>query len=87
MLLAFTDRPSMAIRTQFGPATTVGCCGGYPVVGDWLFTIPIASDAGIYGGDGNTDAVSLLTDAGVTDAGVRPTRRTHDRRDVGYAAD
>jgi hypothetical protein len=73
VFLAFTDRPSMAIRTQFGPATTVGCCGGYPVVGDWLFTIPVASDAGIYGGDGSTDAVSLITDAGdasVTDAGV-----------------
>ena len=70
VLLAFTDRPSMAVRTQFGPATTVGCCGGYPVVGDWLFTIPVASDAGIYGGDGSTDAVSLLNDAGVTDTGT-----------------
>ena len=71
--IAFTDRPSMAIRTQFGPATTYGCCGGYPVIGDWLFTIPIASDAGIYGGDGSQDAVSLITnasDAGVTDAGA-----------------
>ena len=53
VMIAFTDRPSMAIRTQFGPATTQGCCGGYPVIGDWLFTIPVASDAGIYGGDGN----------------------------------
>ena len=68
VLIAFTDRPSMAIRTQFGPAVTQGCCGGYPVVGDWLFTIPIASDAGIYGGNGNHDAVSVITDAGVSDA-------------------
>jgi len=71
--IAFTDRPSMAIRTQFGPATTQGCCGGYPVIGDWLFTIPIESDAGIYGGNGNHDAVSVITDAGdasVTDAGA-----------------
>ena len=66
--IAFTDRPSMAIRTQFGPATTHGCCGGYPVIGDWLFTIPVASDAGIYGGNGNHDAVSVITDAGVSDA-------------------
>ena len=68
--IAFTDRPSMAIRTQFGPATTKGCCGGYPVIGDCLFTIPIASDAGIFGGNGNHDAVSLITDASVTDAGT-----------------
>ncbi len=73
VLIAFTDRPSMAIRTQFGPATTQGCCGGYPVIGDWLFTIPTSSDAGIYGGNGNHDAVSVITDAGdagVTDAGA-----------------
>lgn len=83
--IAFTDRPSMAIRTQFGPATTKGCCGGYPVIGDWLFTIPIASDAGIFGGNGNHDAVSLITDAGdasVTDAGVTDADTTDAASDT-----
>ena len=81
VLIAFTDRPSMAIRTQFGPAVTQGCCGGYPVVGDSVFTIPVASDAGIYGGDGNRDAVSVITDAGPTDAGAGDagTDATSDR--------
>jgi hypothetical protein len=79
VMIAFTDRPSLAIRTQFGPATTHGCCGGYPVIGDWLFTIPIASDAGIYGGDGRQDAVSLITDAGdasAADAGTSDAATT-----------
>jgi hypothetical protein len=85
VMIAFTDRPSMAIRTRFGPATTQGCCGGYPVIGDWLFTIPIASDAGIYGGDGSQDAVSLITDAGdasVTDAGVTDATTTDATADT-----
>jgi len=83
--IAFTDRPSMVIRTQFGPPTTYGCCGGYPVIGDWLFTIPIASDAGIYGGDGSQDAVSLITDAGdagTTDAGASDATTTDATADA-----
>jgi hypothetical protein len=64
LYIALVYREPMVIRLQFGPATTVGCCRGYPVVGDWHFTIPIAFDAGIYGGDGNTGQVRVLTDGG-----------------------
>ena len=45
-------------------------------MGDWHFTIPYAMDAGIYGGDGNTDAVHVLRDAAATDDGSRRTRTT-----------
>jgi len=69
LLIAIAGREPMAIRLQFGPRTTVGCCKGFPVVGDWHFTIPVY-DAGIYGGDGSTEAVRVLTDAGVTDAAI-----------------
>jgi hypothetical protein len=36
-------------------------------VGDWHFTIPLDLDAGIYGGDGNTDAVRPAVDASAGD--------------------
>ena len=59
VMIAFTDRPSMAIRTQFGPATTRDAAAATRSSAIRLFTIPVASDAGIYGGDGSSDAVSL----------------------------
>jgi hypothetical protein len=68
LLIAITGRDPMAIHLEFGPRTTVGCCKGFPVVGEWHFTIPVY-DAGIYGGDGSTEAVRVLTDAGVSDDG------------------
>ena len=67
VLIQLDKREPMSVRIQFGPAVTKGCCKGYPVVGDWYFTIPIAQDAGIYGGDGNTDAVRVIgADTGST---------------------
>ena len=73
----------MAVHLEFGPPSGVGCCKGYPVVGDWHFTIPYAMDAGIYGGDGNTDAVHVLRDAAATDDGPADTAR---RRRLGRSA-
>lgn len=67
VLIALVYREPMAVRLQFGPATTVGCCSGYPVIGDWHFTIPLEFDAGIYGGDGSTDQVRVLRDGGTDD--------------------
>jgi hypothetical protein len=69
LYIAISGREPMAIRLQFGPRSTVGCCKGYPVVGDWHFTIP-TMDAGIYGDDGG-DAVRVLRpDAGGGDDGA-----------------
>jgi hypothetical protein len=64
VLIALYGREPMAVHLEFGPPSGIGCCKGYPVVGDWHFTIPYAMDAGIYGGDGNTDAVHVLGDGG-----------------------
>jgi hypothetical protein len=67
VLIQLDMRAPMAVRVEFGPPVTKGCCKGYPVKGDWYFTIPLAQDAGIYGGDGNTDAVRIIApDAGPT---------------------
>jgi hypothetical protein len=66
VLIRLADREPMAIHLEFGPPVTQGCCRGYPVIGDWHFTIPVSSDGGIYGGDGNTDAVSVIEDDAAT---------------------
>jgi hypothetical protein len=68
VLIQLAGREPMAVHLQFGPATTQGCCQGYPVVGDAYFYIPVSMDGGIYAGDGNTDAVSILRDGGIPDA-------------------
>jgi len=60
----FTDRPTMVVRTQFGPPIQQGCCKGHTVVGDPVFVIPASSDAGISGLDGATDAVTTVVDGG-----------------------
>ena len=73
VLIALYGREPMAVHLEFGPPSGIGCCKGYPVVGDWHFTIPYAMDAGIYGGDGNTDAVRVLRDAAATDDGSADT--------------
>jgi hypothetical protein len=57
-------RDRMAVRLEFGPLPTAGCCRGYPVVGESLFVIPVATDAGIQGLDGSSDAVRILRDGG-----------------------
>jgi hypothetical protein len=67
VLIALYGREPMSVHLEFGPPSGIGCCKGYPVVGDWHFTIPYSMDAGIYGGDGSTDAVHVLRDAGASD--------------------
>ena len=80
VLIQLDERPPMAVRVEFGAPVTKGCCKGYPVKGDWQFTIPLAQDAGIYGRDGNTDAVRVIgADAGSTTDATTPTR-AHARR-------
>jgi hypothetical protein len=64
VLIVFHDRPSMIVRTEFGPPIQKGCCKGHAIVGDAVFVIPGNPDAGITGLDGGTDAVSIVTDAG-----------------------
>jgi hypothetical protein len=68
VLIALYGREPMSVHLDFGPPSGTGCCKGFPVVGDWHFTIPYSMDAGIYGGDGNTDAVHVLRDGGASDA-------------------
>ena len=68
VLIQLYGREPMAVHLQFGPPSTQGCCAGYPVLGDAYFYIPISIDGGIYAGDGNTDAVSILSDGGLDGA-------------------
>jgi len=68
VLIQLYGREPMAVHLQFGPPTTQGCCAGYPVIGDAYFYIPVSIDGGIYAGDGDTDAVSILRDGGIPDA-------------------
>jgi hypothetical protein len=69
----FPDRPTMFVRTEFGPPITQGCCKGYTIVGDSVFVIPANPDAGISGADGGgtdaiTDAARPPVDGGARDA-------------------
>lgn len=75
LYIALAGREPMAVRLQFGPPPAGSCCKGYAVVGDWHFTIPLDLDAGIYGGDGSTDAVRPVRDGSADDAtdGPAPT--------------
>jgi hypothetical protein len=68
VLIAFHDRPAAIVRTEFGPPIQKGCCKGYTIVGDAVFAIPANPDAGISGADGGTDAVTIVVDAGASDA-------------------
>jgi hypothetical protein len=61
-------RERMGVRFEFGPLPTEGCCRGYPVIGESVFVIPTATDAGIQGLDGSSDAVRVLPDGGDGDA-------------------
>jgi hypothetical protein len=64
VLVVLYGRDPMVVHLEFGPPSGIGCCKGFPVVGDSHFTIPYNQDASIYSGDGNTDAVTILRDAG-----------------------
>jgi hypothetical protein len=79
LTITFGDRPAEVVHAQFGPPITQGCCHGFSVVGDTVFTIPSSADAGIYGAGGNMDAVTILTDAG--DGGAAPAD-AHDAADA-----
>jgi hypothetical protein len=69
VLIVFSDRPAMIVRTEFGPPIQQGCCKGHSIVGDSIFVIPASADAGISGVDGASDAVTIVVDAGASDAG------------------
>ena len=67
LLIGFSDRPPEIVHAEFGEAKA--CCPGHPVLGDYEFIIPVSADAGIYGADGgDTDAVTIVYDAGAGDA-------------------
>jgi len=68
LTLWFSDRPVQVVHAQFGSQSAAhACCGGFPVVGETTFTVPTTADAGIYGSDGATDAVTFLPpDGGAT---------------------
>jgi hypothetical protein len=68
VLIVFHDRPDEIVRTEFGPPIQQGCCKGYSIVGDSVFVIPTNPDASIHGLDGGTDAVTIVVDAGASDA-------------------
>jgi hypothetical protein len=68
LTLYFSDRPVQVIHARFGPRITQGCCAGFAVIGDSVFTIPTSADAGILGNDGPTDAVGPPPPDGGTDA-------------------
>jgi len=61
LTLWFSDRPVQVVHAQFGSQSAAkACCTGFPVVGDTTFTVPTTADAGVYGGDGDTDAITFL---------------------------
>jgi hypothetical protein len=60
----FGDRPAEIVRTEFGGPIQKGCCRGRSIVGATVFSIPVASDAGITDYDGGTDAVRPYVEAG-----------------------
>jgi hypothetical protein len=66
--IAFHDRPTEIVHTQFGPPIQQGCCKGYSIIGDSVFVIPANPDAGISGVDGASDQVTIVVDGGATDA-------------------
>jgi hypothetical protein len=68
VLIVFQDRPAEIVHAEFGPPIQQGCCKGYTIVGDSVFAIPLNPDAGISGVDGGSDAVTIVVDAGASDA-------------------
>ena len=64
--LTFKDsRPAITVHAEFGPATTQGCCRGYPVIGPATVTIP-----SLDGGTGDAPADAMSNDAPAPDAGT-----------------
>jgi hypothetical protein len=67
--LAFTDgRPQFSATATFGPATTQGCCQGFPVVGPALATVPPLHP--VIGFDAGSDGEAGSGDGGGDDAGT-----------------
>jgi hypothetical protein len=64
--LVFSDRPAEIIHLEFGAPQP--CCPGYRVVGDWTFIVPASADAGISGNLSGADAITIVVDAGASDA-------------------
>ena len=82
LFIQLAGREPMAVRIEFGPPSTKGCCRGYPVIGESTFIIPLDMDAGVQGLDGSSDAVRVLRDGGLddaADAAARRRRRRHGR--------
>jgi hypothetical protein len=75
--LTFGDgRPPFAIHALFGPETTVGCCRGFPAMGDAVVTVP-----SLYG-----DAAADATGNDTTDGGADGAAATDDAGDASDAS-
>ncbi|HXU07169.1 MAG TPA: hypothetical protein VN903_39720, partial [Polyangia bacterium] len=64
VLVVLYDRDPMMVHLEFDPPNGIGYCKEFPIMGNSHFTIPYNQDTSIYSGDGNTDAVTILRDAG-----------------------
>jgi hypothetical protein len=40
LTITFSDRPTFVVHAEFGPATTQGCCKGFPVIGSAVVMVP-----------------------------------------------
>ena len=69
VLIALYGREPMAVHLEFGPPSGIGLLQGLPGRRRLALHDPAPMDAGIYGGDGNTDAVHVLRDAATADDG------------------
>ncbi len=87
VLIHLMSREPMAVRIEFGPPTTQGCCKGYPVVGESYFIIPSEADAGIQGAHGPSDAVRVLRDGGQDSEDGATDGGASDATDDGSAPD
>jgi hypothetical protein len=59
------DRAPITVHADFGPATTQGCCRGFPLTGPPVFTIPPlhgGPDAGDADADAGTDGTAAASD-------------------------
>ena len=64
--ILFSDRPPEIVHLEFGEERA--CCPGYAPLGDTRFIIPASPDAGITGQTTGADAITIVVDAGGSDA-------------------
>jgi hypothetical protein len=90
VLFEFSDRPNEIVHLQFGPIdqANADCCRAYPVIGPANYSIPDKPTGPIYSGGGDagpvdTDAVTIVTDAGPPATGTDAAPATDAARDAG----